>query len=284
MTAMADAEATHSTSLISHLIELRSRLLKMVAGIAVIFIALLPFANTLFEYLSAPLQAFLPPATATMIAIDVTSPFLTPLKLSLLVSVLIALPYLLYQVWAFVAPGLYRHEQRLVFPLVLSSTVLFYAGMAFAYYLVFPLMFQFFTSVTPEGVAVATDIHRYLSFVTKIFIAFGIAFEMPIATLLLVRSGVVSGESLSRNRPYIIIGSFVLGMVLTPPDVFSQVLLALPLWGLFELGLLLARFMPSSLFRRPSSTRLPGLLLARFMPSAPLPDGQGGDKSSGKAL
>ena len=221
-------------------------LLKIAAAVGVVFIALLPFANPLFEYLSAPLQVLLPPESASMIAIDVASPFLTPLKLALLASVLIALPYVLYQIWAFIAPGLYRHERQLVFPLVLSSTLLFYGGLAFAYYVVFPLVFQFFTSIAPDGVAVMTDIHRYLNFVIKIFIAFGIAFEMPIATLLLVRTGTVSVASLSRNRPYIIIGAFVLGMLLTPPDVFSQILLALPLWGLFELGLLLARMMPAS--------------------------------------
>ena len=243
---MADNEELPGGSLVSHLIELRSRLLKMAVFVGLVFLVLLPFANTLFEHVSAPLRAFLPGESADMIAIDVASPFLTPLKLSFLVAVLVSLPWLFYQMWAFVAPGLYRREKRLVFPLVLSSTLLFYTGMAFAYFIVFPLMFKFFTSMAPEGVAVMTDIHRYLNFIVKIFIAFGIAFETPIATLLLVRSGAVTPERLSRNRPYIIIGSFVLGMLLTPPDVFSQVLLALPLWGLFELGLLLSRLLPAS--------------------------------------
>lgn len=259
---MTPAEESQNTSLVSHLIELRSRLLKMLVGVGVIFIALLPFANVLFNYVSAPLRAMLPAESASMIAIDVASPFLTPLKLSFLVSVLIALPYLFYQIWAFVAPGLYRHERRLVFPLVLSSTLLFYGGMVFAYFVVFPLMFKFFIALAPEGVAVMTDIHRYLNFIIKIFIAFGIAFETPIATLLLVHTGTVTPKRLSSNRPYIIIGSFVLGMLLTPPDVFSQVLLALPLWGLFELG----------------------LLLSRLIPAASLADGSGGGKADTKTL
>ena len=248
--------------MVSHLIELRSRLLKILAATGIVFIALLPFANALFDYVSAPLRAMLPIESAGMIAIDVASPFLTPLKLSFLAAVLIALPYLFYQVWAFVAPGLYRRERRLVFPLVVSSTLLFYTGMIFAYFVVFPLMFKFFVAVAPEGVAVMTDIHRYLNFIIKIFIAFGIAFEMPIATLLLVRTGTVTPQDLSRNRPYIIIGSFVLGMLLTPPDVFSQVLLALPLWGLFELG----------------------LWLSRLMPALPLEDGHGNGKTDTKTL
>lgn len=242
---MTSTEESQGASLVSHLIELRSRLLKMLAATGVVFIVLLPFANVLFDYVSAPLRAMLPMESAGMIAIDVASPFLTPLKLSFLAAVLLALPYLFYQIWAFVAPGLYRRERRLVFPLVVSSTLLFYTGMVFAYFVVFPLMFKFFVAVAPEGVAVMTDIHRYLNFIIKIFIAFGIAFEMPIATLLLVRTGTVTPQGLSRNRPYIIIGSFVLGMLLTPPDVFSQVLLALPLWGLFELGLWLSRLMPA---------------------------------------
>lgn len=259
---MASTEEPQGASLVSHLIELRSRLLKILAATGIVFIALLPFANALFDYVSAPLRAMLPIESAGMIAIDVASPFLTPLKLSFLAAVLIALPYLFYQVWAFVAPGLYRRERRLVFPLVVSSTLLFYTGMIFAYFVVFPLMFKFFVAVAPEGVAVMTDIHRYLNFIIKIFIAFGIAFEMPIATLLLVRTGTVTPQDLSRNRPYIIIGSFVLGMLLTPPDVFSQVLLALPLWGLFELG----------------------LWLSRLMPALPLEDGHGNGKTDTKTL
>ncbi|MDH3901172.1 MAG: twin-arginine translocase subunit TatC [Gammaproteobacteria bacterium] len=220
---------------ISHLIELRDRLLRIVLAIAVLFLILMPFSNTLFSALSGPLTVHLP-AGSSMIAIEVASPFLIPFKLTLVLAVFIAMPYLLYQVWAFVAPGLYRHERRLVMPLLASSTVLFYAGAAFAYYIVFPLVFAFFTSTAPDGVSVMTDISRYLDFVLTLFFAFGAAFEVPVVTVLLVWTGMVTQDDLRRKRPYIIVAAFVVGMLLTPPDIISQTLLAVPVWILFELG------------------------------------------------
>ncbi|MDX1697249.1 MAG: twin-arginine translocase subunit TatC [Thiohalobacterales bacterium] len=222
--------------LISHLVELRDRLLRMVLAVAVVFLVLIPFSNKLFTMLSGPLLAHMPENTS-MIAIEVASPFLTPFKLTLFLALFICIPFLLYQLWAFVAPGLYRHERRLVMPLLASSTVLFYAGAAFAYYVVFPLVFKFFTSTAPDGVAVMTDISRYLDFVLTLFFAFGAAFEVPIVTVLLVWTGMTTREGLRSKRPYIIVGAFVIGMLLTPPDVISQTLLALPMWILFELGL-----------------------------------------------
>ncbi len=221
--------------LVSHLIELRDRLLRVVLVVAVVFICLIPFSNTLFTELSGPLLAHMPD-DSNMIAIEVASPFLIPFKLTLFLALFISIPYLLYQVWAFIAPGLYKHEQRLVMPLLFSSTVLFYAGALFAYYVVFPLVFAFFTSTAPEGVSVMTDISRYLDFVLTMFFAFGAAFEVPIVTVLLVWTGMATRESLRRKRPYIIVGAFVIGMLLTPPDVISQTLLAVPMWILFELG------------------------------------------------
>lgn len=221
--------------LVSHLIELRDRLLRVVLVVAVVFICLIPFSNTLFTELSGPLLAHMP-ADSNMIAIEVASPFLIPFKLTLFLALFISIPYLLYQAWAFIAPGLYRHERRLVMPLLFSSTVLFYAGALFAYFVVFPLVFAFFTSTAPEGVSVMTDISRYLDFVLTLFFAFGAAFEVPIVTVLLVWTGMATRESLRRKRPYIIVGAFVIGMLLTPPDVISQTLLAVPMWILFELG------------------------------------------------
>ena len=221
--------------LLYHLIELRDRLLRVVLVVGVVFVALVPFANTLFSLLSGPLMAHMPD-DSSMIAIEVASPFLIPFKLTLFLALFIAIPYVLYQVWSFVAPGLYKHERRLVYPLLVSSTVLFYAGAAFAYFVVFPLVFAFFTSTAPEGVAVMTDISRYLDFVLTLFFAFGAAFEVPIFTILLVWTGVATQESLREKRPYIIVGAFVIGMLLTPPDIISQTLLAVPVWILFELG------------------------------------------------
>ena len=221
---------------ISHLVELRDRLLRIVLVIAVIFLILMPFSNTLFSALSGPLTAHLPEGSS-MIAIEVASPFLIPFKLTLMLAVFIAMPFLLYQIWAFIAPGLYRHEQRLVMPLMASSTVLFYAGVAFAYYIVFPLVFAFFTSTAPDGVSVMTDISKYLDFVLTLFFAFGAAFEVPVVTVLLVWTGMATQDSLRRKRPYIIVAAFVVGMLLTPPDVISQTLLAVPVWLLFELGI-----------------------------------------------
>jgi len=224
---------------ISHLVELRDRILRMVVAIFLVFLVLFPFANDIYVYVAAPLMAQLPEGTS-MIATQVASPFLTPFKLALVAAVFLSMPYLLYQLWAFVAPGLYRHEKRLAVPLLVSSILLFYLGMAFAYYVVFPLVFAFLTGTAPEGVAVMTDISAYLDFVLTLFFAFGIAFEIPIATILLVSAGITTPEDLASKRPYVIVGVFVVGMFLTPPDVISQTLLALPMWLLFELHPLLA--------------------------------------------
>jgi sec-independent protein translocase protein TatC len=229
---------------ISHLIELRNRLLRIVLAIAILTLALMPFSNLLFTRLSGPLISHLPQGSK-MIAIEVASPFLIPFKLTLVLAVFLAMPYVLYQVWAFVAPGLYQHERRLILPLLASSTVLFYLGALFAYFVVFPLVFAFFTSTAPEGVSVMTDISRYLDFVLTLFIAFGAAFEVPVVTVLLVWTGMVTEEGLRRKRPYIIVAAFVIGGVLTPPDVISQTLLAVPMWMLFELGLLFSRWFMS---------------------------------------
>ena len=203
--------------------------------VAVVFMVLMPFSNTLFSMLSGPLMAHMP-EDSNMIAIEVASPFLIPFKLTLFLALFIAIPFVLYQIWSFIAPGLYRHERRLVVPLLVSSTILFYAGAAFAYFVVFPLVFAFFTSTAPEGVAVMTDISRYLDFVLTLFFAFGAAFEVPIVTVLLVWTGMATQEGLRKKRPYIIVAAFVIGMLLTPPDVISQTLLAVPVWILFELG------------------------------------------------
>jgi sec-independent protein translocase protein TatC len=226
--------------LLSHLVELRDRLLKMVIAIAVGFAVLFPFANTIYTFVSGPLTRHLPEGSS-MIAIDVASPFLTPFKLVLMLSVVLTVPFLLHQLWSFIAPGLYKHEKRLALPLLVSSVLLFYLGMAFAYYVVFPLVFGFFTSVVPDDVAVMTDINRYLDFVIMLFFAFGIAFEVPVATILIVMTGMTTPDKLASMRPYIIVGAFVVGMFLTPPDVISQVLLALPMWLLFEVGLFFSR-------------------------------------------
>ncbi|WP_417499517.1 twin-arginine translocase subunit TatC [Methylophaga sp.] len=229
--------------LISHLVELRDRLLKGVLVVLVIALCLLPFSNNLYHFLSEPLLEQLP-ETSTMIATEVASPFLTPFKLTLSTAILLAVPVLLYQLWAFVAPGLYAHEKKLVFPLLFASTILFFLGIVFAYYAVFPLIFAFLTQAAPEGVAVMTDISSYLDFVLKLFFAFGLAFEVPIATVLLIWTQATTVESLKQKRPYIIVGAFVVGMLLTPPDVISQTLLAVPIWFLFEMGLFSARFLP----------------------------------------
>jgi len=230
--------------LISHLIELRDRLLRGVLAVLIIAACLLPFSNDLYHFLSEPLLIHLP-ETSTMIATEVASPFLIPFKLTLSIAILLAIPVLLYQLWAFIAPGLYDNERKLVFPLLLASTLLFFLGIIFAYYVVFPLVFGFLTQAAPEGVAVMTDISSYLDFVLKLFFAFGIAFEVPIATLVLIWTGAATIESLAEKRPYIIVGAFFIGMLLTPPDVISQTLLAVPVWLLFELGLLCARWLPN---------------------------------------
>lgn len=234
-------EVDEDRPLISHLLELRSRLLRSVVVVLVVFLAIYPFRDALYAWLAGPLQAVLPEG-ATMIATQVATPFLIPMKLALMTGVFICIPYLLYQLWAFVAPGLYRNERRLIWPLLISSVLLFYAGMAFAYFIVFPLVFSFFAAATPEGVAMMTDISEYLSFVLTLFFAFGAAFEVPIATILLVQTGITSREALAKKRPYIIVAAFTIGMLLTPPDVVSQVLLAVPMWMLFEVGVVFSRW------------------------------------------
>ncbi|MBP1152926.1 MULTISPECIES: twin-arginine translocase subunit TatC [Methylocaldum] len=238
---------------ISHLVELRDRLLRCILVVLFVFMSMAYFANEIYAYLAGPLMKHLPPGSQ-MIAIDVASPFLTPFKLTLVAAVFLSIPYILYQVWAFVAPGLYEHERRLVLPLLFASTVLFYGGMAFAYYLVFPLIFGFLTATAPAGVAVMTDITHYLDFVLTLFFAFGVSFEVPIATIVLIWSGISTRESLSEKRPYIIVAAFVIGMVLSPPDVVSQSLLAVPIWLLFELGLVFSR-----LFRPRRIEQIPNL-------------------------
>jgi sec-independent protein translocase protein TatC len=234
-----NAENLAEGTLLSHLVELRTRLLKISAAVVLVFIALLPFSTKIFSWVSAPLREVLP--GNAMIATAVASPLLTPFKLTFFVALFIAMPVVLYQVWAFVAPGLYRKEKRFAFPLLASSIVLFYAGIAFAYFVVFPLMFGFFTSIAPEGVEVQTDIALFLDFVTTIVFAFGIAFEVPIATVLIVWTGLVTLEKLRSARPYVFLGAFVVGMFLTPPDVISQTLLAVPVYLLYELGIVMAR-------------------------------------------
>lgn len=224
--------------LLSHLIELRDRLLRMLLAVGILFLCLFPFADKIWTALALPL---LKHGAGDMIAIDVASPFLIPFKVCLMLAVVLAAPYLLYQIWAFVAPGLYTHEKRLVSPLLISSTLLFYLGIAFAYFVVFPLVFAFFNNVAPEGVTVSTDISRYLDFILTIFLAFGIAFEVPIATILLVAVGAATPDGLAKKRPYFIVCAFVVGMFLTPPDIISQTLLALPMWLLFEIGIFFSR-------------------------------------------
>ena len=225
---------------VEHLVEMRNRLVRVVLCVVAVLLCMFPFANDLYHLLAQPLLAELPEG-ASMIATQVASPFLTPFKLALVASIFVSMPFLLYHFWAFVAPGLYRHERKLVFPLLVTSSALFYLGTAFAYYVVFPLMFAFFQAVAPEGVAIATDITAYLDFVLKIFFAFGIAFEVPIATILVVWAGVTTPQALAEKRPYVIVGAFVFGMLLTPPDAISQTLLALPMWILFELGLVFSK-------------------------------------------
>jgi len=239
---MSDEDSDQSAigSLMSHLVELRDRVVRMVVAVLAIFACLFYWANDIYVFLAEPLTSHLPEGS-NMIAIDVASPFLTPFKLVLMLSVFLAMPVILYQCWAFVAPGLYANEKRIAGPLLVSSILLFYTGVAFAYFVVFPLVFGFFTRVGPEIVSISTDIGRYLDFVLALFFGFGLAFEVPIATIILVAIGITTPNKLSEKRPYIIVGAFVVGMLLTPPDVISQVLLALPMWLLFEAGLLASR-------------------------------------------
>lgn len=242
----------HDGSLLAHLAELRSALLRGIAAVLLIFVALIYFARDIYHWLATPLMAHLPEG-ASMIATDVGAPFFAPFKLTMVVAFAAAVPFLLHQIWRFIAPGLYKHEKRLVAPLLISSTLLFYAGIAFAYYVVLPLAFAFFTTMAPEGITIATDISSYLDFVLKIFFAFGIAFEIPVAVLLLCWSGTTTPEQLKSKRAYVIVAVFVIGMLLTPPDVISQTLLAIPMWLLFELGLLFARFYTPKLSEPESS-------------------------------
>jgi len=240
MSESETAEDSKSGSLMSHLFELRDRVVRMVLAVLVIFLGLFYWANDIYTYLAAPLTRHLPEGS-TMIAIDVASPFLTPFKLVLMLSVFLAMPVILYQFWAFVAPGLYKNEKRIAGPLLVSSVLLFYAGMAFAYYIVFPLVFGFFTSIGPEMVSISTDIGRYLDFVLALFFGFGLAFEVPIATIILVAIGVTTPKKLAEKRPYVVVAAFIVGMFLTPPDIISQVLLAIPMWILFEAGIIASK-------------------------------------------
>ena len=240
---MADVNQSpepQETTFISQLLELRDRLLRAVGAVLLLFLVVAPFANTLYEYLAAPLMSVLPEGN-TMISTEPHGPFFVPFKFAFAFATAVAMPYLLYQLWAFVAPGLYDSEKRLAIPLLVSSSGLFYLGIMFAYFVVFPIIFKFFTSTAPEGVAVMTDINAYLSFVLKLFFAFGLAFEVPVATVLMVKMGVTTTTSLAAKRPYIIVGAFVVGMLLTPPDLFSQTMLAIPVWILFEIGLYVSK-------------------------------------------
>jgi sec-independent protein translocase protein TatC len=237
-----EPETLAEGTLISHLLELRTRLLRCVIAVVLVFAPLAFFSNQLFTLIARPLIEKLPEGTS-IIATSVVSPFMTPLKLSLITAVFIAMPYILHQVWAFVAPGLYRHEKRFAMPLFVSSVVLFYAGVAFAYFIVFPLMFAFLTATAPEGVRMMTDMASYLDFALLLFFAFGIAFEMPVATVLLVVTGLVKVEALRRNRGYVVLGIFVVAAFLTPPDAISQSFMAVPMYFLYEIGILFAQFL-----------------------------------------
>jgi len=238
-TPSSDDDLAEGT-LLSHLIELRGRLLKIALAVILVFVGLLPWADDIFSMVSEPLREVLP--GGQMIATQVASPLLTPFKLTFFTALFIAMPIVLYQIWSFVAPGLYKKEKRFAMPLLGSSIVLFYLGIAFAYYLVFPLMFNFFTAIAPEGVEVQTDISQFLDFITTIFFAFGIAFEVPIATVLVVWTGLTTPKKLGGARPYVFLGAFVVGMFLTPPDMISQTMLAVPVYLLYELGILMSRF------------------------------------------
>jgi sec-independent protein translocase protein TatC len=237
---MSAARQQEKMSIVQHLIELRNALLRSVIAIVVFFLVLFPFADDIYTFIAAPIVQAIP--GSNLIAIGVISPFLTPLKMSLILAIYVAMPYLLYQIWSFTAPALYRHEKKLILPLIISSTILFYIGLLFSFYIVFPVIFTFLSSVGPESVDFAPDIQYYLDFILKVSFAFGVAFEVPIATILLIIFGATTAERLKKNRAYIIIGSFALGMVLTPPDIISQALIAIPIWLLFEVGLFVAPF------------------------------------------
>jgi sec-independent protein translocase protein TatC len=245
----SEPETLAEGTLISHLLELRDRLLRAFLVVAVVAVPCLFFANEIFEYVARPLMAKLPEG-ATMIATSVMAPFMTPVKTAIVAALFLAMPFVLYQAWAFVAPGLYRHEKRFAIPLLLSSIVLFYAGVAFAYYVVFPLMFAYFAMTTPHGVTMMTDINSYLDFVLMLFFAFGVAFEVPVATVLLVLTGLVKVETLSKNRGYVLIGIFIVAAFLTPPDAISQSAMAVPMYLLYEFGILMSRLMLRAKVRR----------------------------------
>lgn len=233
---------SHKETFVSHLLELRNRLLRIIIGLLIVMLALVPFANDIYHYLAAPLLQSLP-AGGQMIATEVTTPFFVPLKVVMLTAFILSAPHTLYQIWAFIAPGLYSNERHLVGPLVFTSMLLLLCGMAFAYFLVFPVVFGFLTSTAPEGVAVMTDISKYLDFAISLFIAFGLAFETPVVVVLLVSAGIVSVTALRQGRAYVIVGAFVLGAIITPPDVISQFMLAIPLWLLYEVGIVVASLM-----------------------------------------
>ncbi|MBT8146137.1 MAG: twin-arginine translocase subunit TatC [Gammaproteobacteria bacterium] len=238
---MSSAEEEKELTLIDHLMELRDRILKALVAVVIFFLCLFPFANEIYVFIADPLIAALPEG-ASMIAIDPTSPFFAPFKLTFYAAVVIAAPYILYQLWSFIAPGLYKNEKAMAMPLFISSVVLFYSGIAFARYVLFGIVFRFFISVAPEGIAVAPDISSFLSFALTIFFAFGIAFEVPIAVFLCIWAGLAEPDSLASKRPYVVVGCFVVAMLLTPPDPFTQSMLALPMWALFELGIIAGRF------------------------------------------
>ena len=223
--------------LVSHLIELRTRLLRMVAAIILMLLALMPFSNTIYSWFAAPLLK----GNSSMIATGVVSPFMIPLKLTMMLSVFITIPYTLYQIWAFVAPGLYRKEKSFAVPLLVSSTILFYVGVAFAYFVVLPVVLPFMSKSAPDGVSVMPDIGNYLDFALAMFFAFGVAFEVPVATVLMVIAGITTPATLVAMRPYVIVGAFVIGMLLTPPNVISQTMLAIPMWFLYEIGIIVSK-------------------------------------------
>ena len=252
---MSDTEPlAEEQSFLSHLVELRARLLRMVVTILAFAVCLLPFSSEIYALFADPMMAQLPPGS-TMIAVEIASPFLAPFKMTLMLAVFLSVPVILYQAWSFVAPGLYRNEKRIAIPILISSSILFYVGCAFAYFVVFPLMFAFFSAAAPEGVTVAPDISQYLSFMLVLFFAFGAAFEVPIVVFILVAAGITTPDSLAKKRSYVIVGAFALGMLLTPPDIISQTLLALPMWVLFEAGIIASRlFLGKKIAEQTAST------------------------------
>ena len=240
LTPENEAHTDKQQPLVEHLLELRTCLLKSISAVSIVFLSLVFFSNDIYTFFALPIQALLPEGSS-MIATDVASPFFAPFKLTIILSFFVAIPYVLYQLWAFIAPGMYSNEKNLAIPLFVSSVLLFYLGIAFSYYVVFPIVFGFFTAIAPTGIAVTPDINSYLSFILKLFFAFGLAFEIPIATFILIKAGVTTRQALAAKRPYIVVVCFIFGMLLTPPDVISQSLLAIPAWLLFELGLLMSR-------------------------------------------